>query len=69
MGSHGGVTAEGQRDLLARMGITDQAMGAPVRAAIEVVDMGTAENGLTVWFDSYAAAADGKPYRANLFNI
>jgi hypothetical protein len=59
MGSHGGATAEGQQELLARMGISEQTMGAPVRATMDVVDMGTAENGLTVWFDAYAAAADG----------
>jgi len=59
MGSHGGATAEGQRELLARMGITEQGLGAPVRASMDVVAVGTAENGLTVWFDSYAAAADG----------
>jgi hypothetical protein len=59
MGSHGGATADGQQDLLARMGISEQTMGAPVHATMDVVDMGTAENGLTVWFDAYAAAADG----------
>jgi len=59
MGSHGGATAEGQQNLLARMGITAQTMGAPIRATMDVVDMGTAENGLTAWFDAYAAAADG----------
>jgi hypothetical protein len=59
MGSHGGATAEGQQDLLARMGVTEQAMGAPIRSTMDVVDMGTAENGLTAWFDAYAAAADG----------
>ena len=59
MGSHGGATVDGQQNLLARMGITEQAMGAPVRATMDVVDMGKAENGLTAWFDAYAAAADG----------
>jgi len=59
MGSHGGATAAGQQALLARMGITEQAMGAPVRATMDVVSMGTAANGLTAWFDAYAAAADG----------
>jgi hypothetical protein len=59
MGSHGGATAEGQQNLLARMGVTEQAMGAPIRATMDVVNMGTAENGLTAWFDAYAAAADG----------
>jgi hypothetical protein len=59
MGSHGGATADGQQNLLARMGITEQAMGAPVRATMDVVDLGKAENGLTTWFDAYTAAADG----------
>jgi len=59
MGSHGGATAKGQQELLARMGVTEQAMGSPIRATMDVVDMGTAENGLTAWFDAYAAAADG----------
>jgi hypothetical protein len=59
MGSHGGATAEGQQNLLFRMGITEQAMGAPIRATMDVVDMGAAENGLTAWFDAHAAAADG----------
>jgi hypothetical protein len=59
MGSHGGATAEGQRDLLARMDITEQATGAPVRSTMDVVDMSRAENGLTAWCDAYAAAADG----------
>lgn len=59
MGSRGGETAEGQENLLVRMGITEQAMGAPIRSTMDVVDMGRAENVLTVWFDAYAAAADG----------
>jgi hypothetical protein len=59
MGSHGGATADGQQNLLARMGITEQATGAPIRSTMDVVDMGRAENGLTVWCDAYAAAADG----------
>ncbi len=58
MGSHGGATADGQQALLARMGITEAATGAPIRATMEVVDVGRAENGLTTWFDAYAAAAD-----------
>jgi len=59
MGSHGGATAEGQTNVLARMGITEQATGAPIRSTMDVVDMGRAENGLTAWCDVYAAAADG----------
>jgi uncharacterized protein (DUF362 family) len=32
MGSHGGATAEGQQAVLAGYGITEDAVGAPVRA-------------------------------------
>jgi hypothetical protein len=59
MGSHGGATAEGQRAVLERMGISEEATGAPIRATMEVIAMGTAENGVTSWFDAYAAVADG----------
>src|SRR5262245_24671747 len=31
MGSHGGATAEGQRELLADYGVTESAMGVPVK--------------------------------------
>jgi hypothetical protein len=37
MGSHGGATAEGQRQILAGYGITEEAVGAPVRSSMEVV--------------------------------
>ncbi len=59
MGSHGGATAEGQRAVLERMGFSKEVTGAPIMATMEVVDMGTAANGRTAWFDAYAAAADG----------
>jgi hypothetical protein len=42
MGSHGGATAEGQREVLARLGVTEAAMGCPV-----VSDMTTDEIGRT----------------------
>jgi len=59
MGSHGGATAEGQKAVLERMGITEQAMGVPIRSTMDVVRMGTTENGMAIWFDANAAAADG----------
>src|SRR5439155_1460845 len=34
IGSHGGATAEGQRAILAGYGITDDAIGAPIRSSI-----------------------------------
>jgi hypothetical protein len=41
MGSHGGGTAEGQERLLASLGVTESSAGAPVRASMEVVSVGT----------------------------
>jgi hypothetical protein len=35
MGSHGGATAEGQAEALARLGITEASVGAPVRCQPE----------------------------------
>ena len=41
MGSHGGGTAEGQRDLLASLGITEADVGAPIRASMAVTSLGS----------------------------
>jgi hypothetical protein len=57
MGSHGGATAEGQRDVLAHYGITEATMDCEIRAAMDVVQVGEAL-GLPVWLDRTAAAAD-----------
>jgi hypothetical protein len=57
MGSHGGGTAEGQRAVLERYGVTETTMGCPVRATMEVVQVGEVL-GLPIWLDRYAAEAD-----------
>jgi hypothetical protein len=57
MGSHGGGTPEGQLSVLAHYGITEAAMGCPLRATMEVVPVGEAL-GRPVWLDRYAAEAD-----------
>jgi len=59
MGSHGGGTAQGQLELLAGMGIDDKSMGAPVRASMEVVQLGQTANGLPVYLDAVASRAAG----------
>lgn len=59
MGSHGGATPEGQRAVLERMGFTEEKMGAPIRATMEVVQVGTTANGLPAYMDALAFAADG----------
>ena len=58
MGSHGGATAEGQLQLLAKMGVTEKAIGAPIRASMEVVPLGEAAPGLPAFGDKLAAEAD-----------
>jgi hypothetical protein len=57
MGSHGGGTAEGQLSVLEHYGITEATMGCPVRATMEVVQVGEALS-LPVWLDKLASEAD-----------
>jgi hypothetical protein len=57
MGSHGGGTPEGQLSVLEHYGITEATMGCPVRATMDVVQVGEAL-GLPVWLDRFAAEAD-----------
>jgi hypothetical protein len=59
MGSHGGATDEGQRQLLAdTFGITEAAVGAPILSSMEVVELGHTERGTPVYLDRNAASAD-----------
>lgn len=59
MGSHGGATADGQRDVLTRYGITEETVGAPIRATMETVKIGELPDNTPVYIDRYAAEADG----------
>jgi hypothetical protein len=59
MGSHGGGTAEGQRTLLAELGIDESTMGAPIRSDMSVVQIGTSASGLPVYLDAQASRARG----------
>ena len=54
MGSHGGASAEGQKKLLAGYGITEESVGVPIRATMEVVAVDQTDSGETVWVDRYA---------------
>ena len=58
MGSHGGATAAGQTELLAKMGVTEAAVGAPIRSSMEVVALGDAAPALPAFCDKLAAEAD-----------
>jgi hypothetical protein len=59
MGSHGGATPEGQVEILRRLGVTEEAVGAPICATMETLDLGTVENGAAAHLDRIAAEADG----------
>lgn len=59
MGSHGGATAEGQKEMLAGFGITEEAMGCPIKSSMEVVDLGRSSLGKRVVIDRNAYEADG----------
>src|SRR5690606_14476471 len=43
MGSHGGATAEGQVELLAHYGITEESVGAPIKSSMETIELGVVE--------------------------
>jgi hypothetical protein len=58
MGSHGGGTAEGQREVLAGYGITESSMGAPIRSSMDVDILGKTTAGVPAHFDRIATAAD-----------
>ncbi|PAK39365.1 lactate racemase domain-containing protein [Peribacillus simplex] len=58
MGSHGGATAEGQIDVLLQLGISEEAIGAPIRSSMEVIKLGELPNGLPVYIDKLAFESD-----------
>lgn len=59
MGSHGGATAEGQKELLAGYGITEEAMGCEIRSSMETMLLGKSEMGKPVYMDRNAWESDG----------
>lgn len=59
MGSHGGATDEGQREMLRSLGITEETIGCPIYSSMETVCIGKTEEGHPVQIDKYAAESDG----------
>src|SRR5690349_11622081 len=59
MGSHGGATEEGQTEILRRLGVTEETIGAPIRATMQTHALGASDTGAIAHLDSVAAAADG----------
>jgi hypothetical protein len=58
MGSHGGATAEGQKAVLDKMGLTDAFMEAPVKSSMETVEIGRTKDNIPVYQDKIAHDAD-----------
>lgn len=58
MGSHGGSTAEGQREVLEKLGVTENFIEAPIKSGMDVVELGRLPKGLPVYLDKHAYEAD-----------
>ncbi len=58
MGSHGGAKAQGQRAMLESLGMTEEALGAEIRATMETVEVARTAAGMPLYLDLHAAGAD-----------
>jgi len=59
MGSHGGATAQGQAEILRRLGVNEETVAAPILATMETQPVGDADNGAVAHVDRRAFEADG----------
>jgi hypothetical protein len=59
MGSHGGATAAGQKQVLGSLGVTEESAGCPIISCMDVVEIGVMDDGLAVQIDKEAYQADG----------
>lgn len=59
MGSHGGATAEGQREVLEILGISEATVGCPIDCSMDTVQIGTTEDGVPVLTARSVIEADG----------
>ncbi|WP_319521446.1 lactate racemase domain-containing protein [uncultured Desulfosarcina sp.] len=58
MGSHGGATAEGQKEILENYGILEQNVNAPIVSSMETAHLGETKSGIPVCIDKNASEAD-----------
>jgi hypothetical protein len=58
MGSHGGASAKGQKEMLVGMGFSEEYIQTPIYSTMEVVQIGETNNGLPVFLDKNASEAD-----------
>lgn len=59
MGSHGGATENGQKQILSSYGITEETMGVPIDASMDVEFIGRYREDLPVYVSESALSADG----------
>ena len=58
MGSHGGATSEGQKEILASYGITEEKLGIPIKSSMEIVEIARYKGTVHIYFDKIAFHAD-----------
>jgi hypothetical protein len=58
MGSHGGGTAEGQTAVLNEYGISEDFVGCPIKASMDVIELGKTPEGWPVYLDKIASTAN-----------
>jgi hypothetical protein len=58
MGSHGGATPDGQLNVLAKLGITEEGMGVKIIADMDVTEVGRLASGTRIYFAQSALQAD-----------
>ncbi len=59
MGSHGGANSEGQREILASYGITENEMDVPILTSMEVIKIGEIDGRVPIYFSKDAMETDG----------
>ena len=59
MGSHGGATAEGQREILAEYGMSEKDLGVPVQPSMDTQVIGATPDGVEINWSAEAMRADG----------
>jgi len=58
MGSHGGATADGQKNVLEKFGITESLTGAPIHPDMDAACIGTVPDEIKIYMSKAALAAD-----------
>ncbi|MBV9278763.1 MAG: DUF2088 domain-containing protein [Chloroflexi bacterium] len=66
MGSHGGATPDGQREVLDYLGVTPERVGTPIESQMDTVEVGRTDDGTSVRLDRLAAGADGIVFVARI---